>query len=179
VGISSERYLGEEEKGEGDMESRQIDVSRLAELSAVGLLAAKVRIALGRARRSQTVREAEARGLEGAVRYLNRLVEGLNQLRASGGNVRPPGPNELNAIESYLTAEGAVCSVASGPCPTPDAATMDDMDGRLAAVRSELERAISTRVVRPADISEADLFFASLADYANAEHQKMLRASLI
>ncbi len=159
------------------METRQIDVSELAHFSALALLAAKVKLTLGRVKRARATTGTQDRRIRGAISYLNRLLDGLRALRASGGSMRPPGPDQLNAIDSYMAAAGALHSSANHCPAVVDAGDTDAIEETLERMKSELESVLSGSHIDPADISRADTFFAALADYANAEHEKILRAS--
>jgi len=161
-----------QKEGETHMESRQIDVSRLAELSALSLLAAKVKLALGRAKRAHAVSDAEAGRIRGAMEYVDGLLGVLKGLRA--GASPAAGPDQLYAMDSYMTAQDAWSSVASGP----DSDERDLMTVVLTRVKTQLECAVSKRTIEPADVDLADEFFAVLADYASGQHQEILRASL-
>lgn len=158
------------------METRQIDVSQLAELSALALLAAKVKLALGRVGRSGTASEGERRRIEGAIRYLDRLLDGLRQYRTSDPSARPTGPDQLYAIATYLTAAPALLSAANHGAVRLHPDEMAAMEATLTAMKGELESALSASQVQPSQLKLADGFFAALADYVNAEHDRILRA---
>lgn len=159
------------------METRQIDVSRLAELSTVALLAGKVRLSLDAVKRGQQPTTVQLKRISRGIRYLDRLLEGLGELAESVDVARVAGPAKLHAIDSYLIAAPAL-SVSTEMQPQRRI-TADDIQrwqAFLQALKSTLEAlTVGSRSNGPA-VQQADEFFAKLARHAREEQGSMLRS---
>ncbi len=159
------------------MESRQIDVSRLAELSTVALLAGKVRLSLDTVKRGQQPSTVELKRVSRGIRYLDRLLEGLGELADSVGVAKVAGPAKLHAIDSYLIAAPALS--VSTDIPPQQRITADDLEplqASLATLKSTLEALSAGGDPDGLAVQQADEFFAKLAKHAREEQGNMLRS---
>jgi len=160
-----------------EMERTQIDVSRLAELSTIALLSGKVRLSLRAFGKQRAINNVEARRVERGLKYLDRLLQGLDELSNAGSIVRLAGPTQLHAIDSYLIAAPALSQSALGrDAEQLESAALARARDFLALAKSTLTRVLNSEPgpPDPSHLSQVDSFFAALGEYAREEQAEML-----
>jgi hypothetical protein len=157
------------------MESREIDVSRLAELSTVALLAGKVRMSLSAARTGRSLGNLERNRIRRGVVYLERLLTGLHELSPDDA-ARAAAPAQLYAMDSFIIASDAYARAASpGTVTTLDRQQVEVMRSFLEVVRDALSGLLQDPPEVSSGVDQADNLFAVLANYAKSQHTEILR----
>lgn len=156
------------------MERRPVDLSKLAELSTVALLSGRMRLALQEAQSDAGVGETASLYMQRGARYLDTVLEGLQQLTRGQAFFSPAAPDQMNAIDSCVIAASALSPV--GQIPSAD--ELRELLAVLEGFRHTVDRVLKRETVSPSELKGMDGFFESLARYACEEYDGMVSAPM-
>jgi len=141
-----------------------LDISRVAALSSVGLLADKVRVELDRVRKTETTAGINTGVFERASVYLSDAIAGLEQLESL--EVDEQTVYAIDAYETVLKASAR---------PRPEDVTR--MTQFILELREVCDRLAKKEEVEADSISLLENFFSSLSKYATHQRYLILQES--
>lgn len=150
---------------------RQIDVSELAALGALGLLAGKIRILLERYAGDPALTPTDVGNLDQARQLLSEALEGIQELQRFQAEM-VFGADKLDAVLTLRTASQALSPRQTTEPPDED---LRALQGRLQPVVNTLTALQARDPVAPESLREADDLFSALCSYAAEKRRSISR----